>query len=252
MNDDAQARIVFLVGNRFAGFAVDDQVITVDSFVHAVDIGRFDDLPDPLVVRVGQGVDHADLAFVQAAVARNALCNRLVIQVDGHAPLAPRQHVHKHRPQNVLISGIHQVCDHKFQAELRIHNDNELLLDHQTGLHVQGMVVVEAARQMFLTVTECFYASRWPDRRYGYMLNSMSTRFENMLFPVEATIHYTVEDADLSRPGRLGFRVLTEVWQSSRRASTTEMECVALESGRLESFEARSAGQALSGILKDC
>jgi hypothetical protein len=250
MNDQAPARTLFLVGDRFAGFATHEQIVTVDSLVDDMRRGRYHDLPEPLTVQVGQGVDEDDVARVAAAVEGISLGSRVAIADErGSRPLPSWRHVHKRRPQNVLIAGVQKVCDDTFQAALRIHNDNELLLDHQSGLHVQGMVLVEAARQMFLTVSECFYSSRWPDRRYSYLLNSIATRFETPLFPIGATVGLTAERADLTNPAKLDFRVRIEVWQAGRCASSTVVEAVAVQDGRLKALETRLAERALAEAL---
>jgi A-factor biosynthesis hotdog domain len=248
MNGGSAARAVFLVGDRFSRFAAHEQIVTVGSFLTAARSGDYDDLSTPLVLRVGQGVDDEDLAQVAAAAERIGRARVILIPHEA-GPLPPARHVHKKTPQNVLISEIERVGDDTFHAALRIHNDNELLLDHQSSLHVQGMVAIEAARQMFLAVCERFYSSRWPDRRYTYLLNLVATRFEAPLFPLGATVELITGRAELANPEKLDYSFQIDVLQAGRRTSSTALEAVALPQERVTAREKRLTGRMLPEIL---
>ncbi len=239
---------VCLVGDRFEGFARHDFVETLSGFLHAVNNGAYDNMEGPLFLVPGQGIGEYELSYVCDVLMRRGLMDKVLIQA-AEAPLAGRAEARKHHADNVLIAGITRVTDTHFRAILRVHNDNELLLDHQTGQHVQGMVSVEACRQLCVAVTESYFASRWPDSRYRYMIHVMATRFENFLFPLDATLDYHVERADVAKPSRLAFGGYVEVHQGNQLCSRTEADFSALDARRIVAIESRRAAQAIKAML---
>ncbi|MFF3601653.1 AfsA-related hotdog domain-containing protein [Kitasatospora indigofera] len=235
----AQPRTVLLVGDRFAGFAVHEGVLTVSQFTEQLPLyaaaaaGRTQ-------VLAGQGITAVRWQELREDAARHGLRERLDFRRPESA-LSPRGEAHKHQSQNTLIAGLRREQEGRFSADLRLHEDNELLLDHQTGQHVQGMVAVEAARQMFLAVSERYYASRHPGRSYYYVIDSMNTSFENFLFPLEATIEFLTLRAEVADPERLSFAADISVHQAGRRAALTSVTYTAFEPALIESKETRRA-----------
>jgi hypothetical protein len=244
-----RSRTVLLVGDRFAGFAIHEDVFTVSQFIKEMLLGGYAGAGEPVLVRAGQGVTIADWAAVCDEATRLRLDDRLEFQLTGYA-VSPRDEVHKRIATNTLIADLRQEADGHFVAGMRLHGDNELLLDHQTGQHVQGMVVVEAARQMFLAVSERFYASRHPERSYYYVIESMNTDFENFLFPLAATIEFVTVQADVADPARMSFSAEISVYQAGRRASRTNVSYTAFEPEVIEAKEYRRARHALDQVVR--
>lgn len=241
--------LVYVVGNRFAGFAVHENIRTVSELVTEIQIGHHDDPETRLEVRGGQGVSSYEWQYLEDAVKRRGIAERVLLRRSLPDP-AHRAEAHKHREQNVLIADLGRRDDQIFQAALLLNADNELLLDHQTGQHVQGMVVVEAARQMFLAVTERYYTHRWPERRYYFVIDSISTTFENFLFPLDAEILYLVQSAELDDPERLRFTGRIDLHQAGRRSATTEVSFTAFDTARLKGVEHRRADRAVEHALR--
>lgn len=243
-------RTTLLVGDRFAGFAIHDEVFSISQFVEQLPLlAAVQGQDEPIVVQPGQGVTTAEWRAVRDQVARLGLEDRVELQFSGAPSVSPKEEVHKHRSQNALIADLRRESDGYFLADLRLHNDNELLLDHQTGQHVQGMVAVEAARQMFLAVSERFYASRYPDRSYYYVIDSMNTAFENFLFPLDATIEFVTVRAETADPERLSFTAEISVHQAGRRAALTTVSYTAFEPGLIESKETKRARHAVGHMV---
>ncbi len=81
-----------------------------------------------------------------------------------------------------------KVNENLFSLPLLIDERCELMTDHQTGQHIQGMILVEACRQTFIAVTEEFYMSDKVGQSY-YVINDMNIKFSNFLFPLPAVIN---------------------------------------------------------------
>lgn len=126
------AETVVVVGDRFEGIAQHDGVLTL-SQVLKVAQSHPDQLPDNIIV--GQGIGSFDLIALNTAVDEHRREPRPRIAMRD-MELASRLASHKSRPQNVLIANLSPTERLAAHAELTIENDNELLLDHQTGQHV--------------------------------------------------------------------------------------------------------------------
>ncbi|WP_420038121.1 AfsA-related hotdog domain-containing protein (plasmid) [Streptomyces sp. cg28] len=236
---------LLLVGDRFAGFTVQDHVQTVTQLIEDLHQGVYSEDSAPIHIRAGQGVTLEDHEAVWDEFFLRGLADRLDFPYADPA-LAGRGEAHKHRETNTLIANLRRDDDTTFAADLRLHNDNELLLDHQTGEHVQGMVAIEAARQMFLAVSERYFASHHPQRRYYYVIESMNTDFENFLFPLDATVEYRITRADIADPTRLAFTADVGIMQAGRRSSLTAVAFTAFEAHVLQAKEHRRAEKAVA------
>ncbi|HEY9311770.1 AfsA-related hotdog domain-containing protein [Williamsia sp.] len=137
---------VVVVGDRFEGFCCRANVYTVSAFVSAARSGDFTSPDQSFEVVIGQGVTTYETELIEHTLVRFS-CSTVCVMRHPQSKLVPRHLVHKCDPSNVLIANLERVGSASFQAVLRIHNNNELLIDHQTGQHVQGMVIVEATRQ---------------------------------------------------------------------------------------------------------
>lgn len=235
-----------LVGNRFSGFsAAHPEVLTVSEFIRHLrnDAGALQSAQ--LTLQPGQGIGESQWDLLRLEIAERGLDHRIHLMPAIPAP-AERNETHKHLEINSLIARPRQTGPGRYRADLRVHNDNELLIDHQTGQHVQGMVAVEAARQMFLVVTERFLLP--DDRKRYFVINSLATEFENFLFPLAAEIDYLITESDTANPDRLAFTVEIAIEQAGRRCTRTTVRFTAFENDLIESKEQRRAEQAIAAV----
>jgi hypothetical protein len=239
---------VFLVGDQFDAFATHPAVRTVSGFVAEVRAGCFDNLRGPLSICWGQGVTSYDREFVRDGLRARGLLDSVLLESEEPAVVS-RSRTHKRREANAVLAGLRRTSEDSYRASLRLHPENELLLDHQTGEHLQGMVVIEAFRQMFISVCEQFVAIRWPERRYCYIWHGMDLRFENFLFPVHADVECLVRQADLADPGRLRFSVDLTVHQAGQKCASARIDFTAFDNDGLTPKEHRQAGKTLDAVL---
>jgi len=94
-------------------------------------------------------------------------------------------HTHKHYARNSLISNFTMEEKSVFNAEIYVHGDNDLLADHITGLHIPGMVILEASRELF--IVSLSYLGYGKQR---FILNNMSIEFISYVFPTK--VHLTL------------------------------------------------------------
>ncbi|HYS40477.1 MAG TPA: AfsA-related hotdog domain-containing protein [Pseudonocardiaceae bacterium] len=241
---DVDETHVIVVADRFRGFVDDGRVWTVSGLLGRIESGAFDDITGAVRLHAGQGIGPFEHEHVQAALDRRGVSDRVRLVADDAEP-AGRDQVHKHRAENVLLAGLRRTGTQSFAADLRVHGDNELLLDHQTGEHVQGMVIVEAARQMFLGVFETGYRHRWPLRGYYVVWNSVRLSFDGFLFPLPAQLSCVVHELSLDDPQRLVFEVAVELRQSGKVVASGEIGFTGFDTGLISSVEHRQAVKAV-------
>lgn len=241
------ARTLLIVGDRFAGFATHDHVVTLSQFLLHLDLNALS-LAEAVIAVPGQGISTAEWTDLRSHADRLGLDGYVEFR-DPPSQLASSTEAHKKAEANTLIADLDQSGEGMFTAALRLHSDNELLLDHQTGQHVQGMIAIETARQMFLAVSERFFASRHPGMSYYYVIEAMNTDFENFLFPVAATVEFRTIRASVADPRRLQFTAEISVHQSGRRTSRTWVSYSAHESAVIEAKEHNRARLAIERQL---
>jgi hypothetical protein len=242
-------RNVVVVADRFASFARGDQVLTMTDMLALITSGGPDVAGCHWVVHLGQGIDATDHDLLEAA------CDKSEAVVCLADPAASRQQaerpstVHKDRPENVLLAGVHSPSATHCQAELRIHRDNELVLDHHTGEHVQGIVIIEAMRQICIAQFETAVRPGLGPLAYAGVWKRIDLSFEDFLFPLPATVESLIEESDVSRNSHLKFRASTAVRQQGRGVATAVIEYSMIGQSRIDALERRKADQATRAYL---
>lgn len=209
--------VITIVGNVFEEFARKAGALTANDAASlpddALPVGSPEGSQDLHLV-FGQGVT-ADEAFIAVEKFRNVAHASNFHQIVNRAG---RQLSHKHKNHNTLIGVPERVGEGLYAADLLIDERSELMGDHQTGLHIQGMLQVEGFRQMMLAVFEKFYPLDGGVKAYA-VINNLDTSFASFMFPLPATIECTVTELNVNdRRTRLGVRM--RALQNGQECST--------------------------------
>ncbi len=208
---------VLVVGDSFQGIAQGNGVQTVSEIIR---LAEREPSKLPTTIIAGQGMSDGDLARLNAGTNISHLHKRPRIRT-GDMSIPHRNICNKHQPQNVLLANLTKTGRLTARADLRIHRGNELIHDHQTGQHVQGIVAIEAARQMLIASSKLLRLTQGIAKPY-FVLNTMSTTFDSFLFPLPAQLTYLSHEPDLSggfHSLRLSYRDTTE-WRSRMQDSS--------------------------------
>ncbi|WP_410625463.1 AfsA-related hotdog domain-containing protein [Amycolatopsis sp. cmx-8-4] len=242
-------RQVVVVADRFARFARGDQVFTVSGLLALMTSDGPDVAGCSWVVHPGQGIDGTDCDLLEAAAEKSGAT---VFLADPDAfrplPVAPAI-VHKHRAENVLLAGVHSPEVTLCRADLRVHRDNELVLDHHTGEHVQGIVIIEAMRQICIAQFETAVRPALTSAGYAGVWKRIDMSFEDFLFPLPATVESRIEESDLERAHHLKFRATATVRQHGRTVATAGIDYAMIRLERIDTLERRKADQATRAYL---
>ncbi|WP_405970338.1 A-factor biosynthesis protein AfsA [Streptomyces sp. NBC_00988] len=208
-----------------------------------VSLSRLDPLLErvrsgPLPVLVpGQGVEERERKIVRAKLRRYGLTEALLVNLPAPAPLSPSE-VHKRRPENVLVAGLHKAENDLFRATLRISDQQEMILDHTTGSHVTGMVITEAVRQLSLAVGERYLLTP-SDTARRFILNSLQTTFHRFLLPLPTRLEYRLADIQRNGPDRLRFTGTCDLLQADVLAASGSVDIVVMDEKCADRIEAR-------------
>ena len=237
-------RILMVVGDKFKDFAVGKDALTISQLrgllavPHLVDAaaGRLSIVP-------GQGLSEDDVAEVLAMAHDNAHAARFDLTLwRNHPARAAGARSHKRHKRNTLISEPRRTGDDAFEMDLLIDQECELMGDHQTGQHIQGMILMEAARQSFLAVTEAFFLEQ-DGTKYYFVIDEMAIRYKRFLFPLGASLRYAVREKDLAG-SRKRFLVDIAIEQGGQEAASSTIGFTVFDAARISKREAGLAIEA--------
>jgi len=208
---------LILVSDKFVGFTADKKAITVSQLNAMLELPEHI-IPGSIKLVPGMGVSDDDIVKLTAKINAQRTSQRRwdVSEFASRPRRAESCLSHKRVPHNTLIGTPHQLDEGRYRMDLCIDENSELMGDHQTGQHVQGMILVEASRQAFLAVTEAFFLNenKKEDSVY-FVINSMAIHFMGFVFPVRSYIDYRVVSKDINIR-RQKFTVEIEIVQGNR------------------------------------
>src|SRR5579885_2952184 len=151
MQDD----LWLVVGDRFWQFAVDRKAITVSYLRGLLNSARSELPARRMVMKLGQGVSDEDRMELLTMAQQAPQASRFDFSSwSSISSRASSQVSHKLRAQNILLSEATKRDDGTYEMDLMLDDRCELMMDHQTGRHLAGVVLIEAVRQALLVVTE--------------------------------------------------------------------------------------------------
>lgn len=238
----------FVIGDTFAGTARNlpgalTETEALDK-VHSTAV-----LDRDVYLYTQQGVDFRSLSA--AVNAFNASIgptgNQFHLSLGSCAPRATRRLAHKARAENIIISAPRRIDEDSFEMDLCFSSHNEFFLDHMTGMHIQGIVLIEAARQAFLAVTEAFYLEG-DQNDYYFVIKSMDTSYASFVFPFDATLRYVVTRA-AQKENRHSFDAEIEIVQADTVCTSVKVSFTAFEAAAIAKRELDVARGCMSKLL---
>jgi len=167
-------KMIIVVGDDFEQFADNNSVVTLKDFKRSTDIDT-----DNVSVVPGLGLSSSEFRKIS---------NTSAIEV-----LQPAANTHKSELDNVMVTQPAKTSSHGYEVGFILNNARDRLLDHITGMHVSGMVLIEAARQASIACTEIEFKLTGPDSNSSFMWTGMSANFTKFAFPVPTRIQLVLK-----------------------------------------------------------
>lgn len=159
----------------------------------------------------------------------------------------PNKFTHQHSEHNILIGKAVRDGDSNFSVPFIIDERSTLMGDHQTGKHVQGMIITEAFRQTFIAISEEFYLVNDDVEKY-FVINDMNIKFINFVFPLPASIRFELLDID-TNDFRSKFKVKMILEQNGTIAAIMDAQFVVYPDKYIRKKEKELADKGLSFYL---
>lgn len=240
------SKVMFVVGDRFEAFARNEGAITLTRLLRLMTGEAGERLPERTIFVPGQGLGEDEIGRLRAEALRLGLTRHFDFRLDQGHQRADRRYTHKHKVENSVISVPCRLGENLFEMALMVDDDNELMLDHLTGQHIQGMVLIEAARQAFLAVTEYFYIDGNALHHHYFVINGMDVKYLNFVFPVETRIIYEIVEKDITDPVKLSFHARITFSQSGQDCTVVDARFTAFDAELIKKKEAQRARRALN------
>lgn len=211
---------LYLVGNRFVDFACNEMVLTVNQFFNWAKSMSLVARENNYVLHAGQGITDQDNQKIVEFIRRNKLYNQFICS-DSLFPSgrAARYMTHKHQDKNTIISEPTKLSEICYESYLMIDENCADLSDHLTGQHIQGAVLMEAARQMTLAVTEKYFIADEYRNQVSFVSNAVQTKFYAYAFPLEIKIRYEIKKQRGLKKQNSQFMVLVTFLQNEEPVS---------------------------------
>jgi hypothetical protein len=238
-------KAIYVVGSKFKDFC---DYKSVWDYQTAIDqLPRLSASLNTIIM--GQGIsDDANQSFQE--------CLKFIdkhndIQLVEHiSKKVSKDKVHKAKQCNVMVSMPTPLREGVFSSHLIVDENCAEMSDHQTGEHVQGALLIEAARQMFMACATSFELDAEVTRKIGqqkFALSEMKVTFHNFVFPIATRIELHFKGAETRDNCADGF---CEVKFIQNDKLCCEVFCAAkvFSEKMLQVLETRSAKQARSSL----
>lgn len=244
------SRILLVVGDKFASYVQGKDAITLSQLRGLLSFS-VPLLPGQGVTLLvpGQGLGDASVKNLLAEAAASPNLSQFDFTLWHSLPeRAPSHLTHKHLSSNTLVSTPRQQSEFVYEADLMIDEDCELMHDHLSGQHVQGMILIEAIRQALMAVAEAYLIPK-NDIRYAFVFNGLSVTYSQYTFPIGATIRCTMTEVSLDNPRRLSFSARVDVEQCGQSVCEFSASFGAMEKMRIAKRENMGAIKAHTEYL---
>ncbi|WP_167519391.1 AfsA-related hotdog domain-containing protein [Intestinirhabdus alba] len=239
-----------VVGNKFHDYAINDKVIIINDLLSQLkDKKTASTLEGKFFL--GQGVNYE---LAEEAIFFYHLNGRDNKNLDvsnlSNAMLNKKNpRTHKAKPCNIIVGLVQKRDDSTYALPLLVDDNCELLQDHQTGQHIQGIMIVEAFRQSMVAVTEEFFAID-SNTKSTIVVNYIKTTYNGFLFPLPATIFLKVVEKT-GTGKKINLLVNLELWQNNILCAQCECLYVVCSANIMNRSEVRMAKITTSEFLEE-
>ena len=241
---------LLIVSDRFHNFAIHKNVITEGELYHLLkDNNPINQTKDKVTLIPGQGLNEKSIKKILEL--SNLPKNKVFFDTSlwNNLPSrAKRRLTHKHKPENILISEPKRASKNTFIMNLLIDENCEIMSDHQTGFHVQGMLLTEAARQSYMAIIEKFFFKNPGERKY-FVFNNLNIEYNLFAFPLPAVISAEIIDINLKNPKKQNATMKIEVIQCGNCVASLSIQMTMMPNRRVALIESKLAQKSLGHYI---
>ena len=178
---------LYALGDKFLNSLMADNIISLSKLEEMVKSHQKINQTN-YDIYFGQGVNLVKVFSLLNFVKKTGLSRKYNFIIDKKFTKVDKLLTHKHKIENVMISEPCLIDIDTYESDLFIDDRCSEMSDHVTGQHIQGMVLIEAARQMTIAVSEKFIIEATRRDKLNFVTNSLEARFNHFIFPFEVKI----------------------------------------------------------------
>ena len=234
---------IFIVGDKLNTFSKNNNIFTYEQFKALFTCEtKLESSNNSYMVFICQGLSDARMLSIYKLLKTSKGSERFQLaNSDLMQKRASKKQTHKHKSQNVMISGVHQITDSQYLCHLMLDENCAEMSDHLTGQHIQGMVLVEATRQMVNAVSERYLIPEEELANKGFVLNSLNATFKEYLFPLNISLHMNILDLRKGLNGDFKAKCRIEIMQSEQVKLAVDVDFSVMSKSVLSHIESSMA-----------
>lgn len=239
-------KTLLVVSDKFKNFASNKNVITKSELFTLLNTNNIAFPKNTLTKLVpGQGFSEKDIEAILDI--KNTSKNTRFFDFEmwkNYPKKASSLVTHKVNSENILISQPQIIKKDLFNMNLVIDEACEMMRDHQTGLHLQGILLTEASRQAYIAIIESFFPPENFEKRY-FIFNKMSVTYNNFAFPIPAKIIAKITHKDFTNSKKKIATMKIEIEQCEKVSASFYLEMTMMENKRISLMEEKLAKKYL-------
>ncbi|KAB8030723.1 AfsA-related hotdog domain-containing protein [Fluviispira multicolorata] len=210
--------IIYIVGDNFNEFSQSNYVITLSKFIHYIkDINK---KSNNNLYYLGQGLSKSE----KEIIIKYSVDYQFPVYLPENRLASESKDTHKTKKENILITCPQKIHNDLYQSHLIIDDSCAEMSDHVTGRHIQGMVLIEAARQMMLAISEKFILDYNNKGNFYCIWSNIVTKFNHFLFPIDVIIKHYITQIERHNNGTIKLKSITKFIQNNKVCSDIEIE----------------------------
>lgn len=243
---------ICLVGDKLINFRKNHNVMIFSEFIkYLKEISNLRIKNQNLIVVIGQGISDRNISLIEKIVSDLSLEDYVDIRKPFNKNTRSNNDlVHKRRIENNMISTPELIGKEMYQSYLMLDDQCDEMNDHLTGQHLQGMILIESARQMTLAVTEKFYIKEINKENVAFITNSLYTNFIGYVFPCGVQMIYKILENRKGNDLNAKYKVLIQFLQNEEIKTEVIYEFSTMEKKFLYEKEEAMAKKSIETYLE--
>ncbi len=241
--DNKDCEYIIVVGNKFGDFQAKEPGVYIVVLDTAIDMLK-DGVDSNCCFIPGQGLSQESESLLFRLAREAGVMDLFNIWGTCYERIRSESSLsHKHRSKNQLLSPLRKTDNGYYVTEVLIDDANDIMADHTTGKHLQGMLLIEASRQLFISVGEKYYAGNEGPDRGTYIIDNMHIDFVNFAFPIPMLAQLKVNRINRKNKRKASFDTEIEFIQNNAVVAKIKIGFTMLDSvvfHKTEKIQAKS------------
>lgn len=243
---------IIIIGNKLNEFANNKNIFTFDQFYSLLQIEKAleQSSHNQYLIKFGQGLSDSQITNIKNEIKSHVISNRFILR--GNIAFLKRAHsllTHKKQIQNIMISEPEKCSNHLYKSFLMLDENCIELSDHSTGQHIQGMVLIEASRQLINAVSEKYLITEKSKEKKGFVLNSLTSKFFEFVFPLEVEFNLKIDKIRFGLNNNFQAEATISIHQQDKLMMEINFHFSAYDEKTLLNIESKMASESVNNYF---